>query len=238
TADLNAATGSAKGAITYRPGDEALVGSEPVVNFTAEGPFGAVKRAFDSEPLAQFLTQRALEKEQQRVEAMQAALLEKQRLRREVRYYAALQDARDKAAEELRRQEEAARLKAEADAKAKAEADAQAQAEADAKAQADAKAKAKADADAKAKADADAKAAAEKQAADEAAKAQAEQERQKAEEAMRIASQEKARLEAERKAAQPPKVERAPLPQANDNPPPAKPKANPFTIDNLLKSLQ
>ncbi|WP_027034893.1 AsmA family protein [Mesorhizobium ciceri] len=231
TADLNAAMVSAKGAITYRPGDEALVGSEPVVNFTAEGPFGAVKRAFDSEPLAQFLTQRALEKEQQRVEAMQAALLEKQRLRREVRYYAALQTERDKAAEELRRQEEAARLKAEADAKAKAEADAQAKADADAKAQAEA--------DAKAKADADAKAAAEKQAADEAAKAQAEQERQKAEEAVRIAAQEKARLEAERKAAQQaPKVERAPLPQANDNPPPAKPKSNPFTIDNLLKSLQ
>ncbi|TPM01455.1 AsmA family protein [Mesorhizobium sp. B2-3-11] len=236
TADLNASTVSAKGAVTYRPGDEALVGSEPVVNFTAEGPFGAVKRQFDSEPLAQFLTQRALEKEQQRVEAMQAALLEKQRLRREVRYYAALQDARDKAAEELRQQEEAARLKAEADAKAKAEADAQAQAEADAKAKADAEAKAKADADAKAKADADAKAAAEQQAADEAAKAQAEQERQKAEEAMRIASQEKARLEAERKAAeQAPKAERVP---ANDNPPPAKPKANPFTVDNLLKSLQ
>lgn len=247
TADLNTSTVSAKGAITYRPGDEALVGSEPVVNFTAEGPFGAVKRQFDSEPLAQFLTQRALEKEQQRVEAMQAALLEKQRLRREVRYYAALQDARDKAAEELRQQEEAARLKAEADAKAKAEADAQARAEAEAKAKADAEAKAKADADAKAKADADAKAkadadakaAAEQQAADEAAKAQAEQERQKAEEAMRIATQEKARLEAERKAAErAPKVEPAPLPEANDNPPPAKPKSNPFTIDNLLKSLQ
>ncbi|WP_095202204.1 AsmA family protein [Mesorhizobium carmichaelinearum] len=247
TADLNTSTVSAKGAITYRPGDEALVGSEPVVNFTAEGPFGAVKRQFDSEPLAQFLTQRALEKEQQRVEAMQAALLEKQRLRREVRYYAALQDARDKAAEELRQQEEAARLKAEADAKAKAEAEAQAQAEAEAKAKADAEAKAKADADAKAKADADAKAkaeadakaAAEQQAADEAAKAQAEQERQKAEEAMRIATQEKARLEAERKAAeQAPKVERAPLPEANDNPPPTKPKSNPFTVDNLLKSLQ
>ncbi|MGO4637455.1 AsmA-like C-terminal region-containing protein [Mesorhizobium sp. 2RAF45] len=246
TADLNTSTVSAKGAITYRPGDEALVGSEPIVNFTAEGPFGAVKRQFDSEPLAQFLTQRALEKEQQRVEAMQAALLEKQRLRREVRYYAALQDARDKAAEELRQQEEAARLKAEADAKAKAEAEAQAQAEAEAKAkadaeakaQADADAKAKAEADAKAKADADSKAAAEQKAADEAAKA--EQERQKAEEAMRIATQEKARLEAERKAAeQAPKAEPEPLPEANDNPPPpAKPKSNPFTIDNLLKSLQ
>ncbi len=237
TADLNTSTVLAKGAITYKPGDEALVGSDPIMNFTAEGPFGAVKRQFDSEPLAQFLTQRALEKEQQRVEAMQAALLEKQRLRREVRYYAALQDARDKAAEELRQQEEAARLKAEADAKAKAEADAQAKAEADAKAQADADAKAKADAGAKAKADADAKAAAEQQAADEAAKAQADEEqRQKAEEAKRIASQEKARLEAERKAAES-KVERAPLPEASDNPP-AKPKTNPFTIDNLMKSLQ
>ncbi|KQU98023.1 AsmA protein [Mesorhizobium sp. Root102] len=239
TADLNTAMVSAKGAITYRPGDEALIGSEPIMNFTAEGPFGAVKRQFDSEPLAQFLTQRALEKEQQRVEAMQAALLEKQRLRREVRYYAALQAERDNAAEELRKQEEAARLKAEADAKAKAEAEAQAKAEADAqaKAQADAEAKAKADADAKAKADADAKAAAEQQAADEAAKAQAnEQQRQKAEEAMRI---EKAKLEAERKAVQQaPKVEHAPLPEANDNPPPAKPKSNPFTLNNLLKSLQ
>lgn len=235
TADFNTAMVSAKGAITYRPGDEALVGSDPVMNFTAEGPFGAVKRQFDSEPLAQFLTQRALEKEQQRVEAMQAALLEKQRLRREVRYYAALQDAREKAAEAKRQQEEAARLKAEADAKAKAEADAQAQAEADAKAKADAEARAKADAEARAQAEAEAKAAAEQQAADEAAKA--EQERRKTEEAMRIATQEKARLEAQRKAAeQAPKPERTP--PANDNPPPAKPKANPFTIDNLLKSLE
>ncbi|MBZ9807574.1 MULTISPECIES: AsmA family protein [unclassified Mesorhizobium] len=211
TADLNADTVSAKGAVTYRPGDEALVGSEPAMNFSVEGPFGAVKRQFDSEPLAQFLTQRALEKEQQRVEAMQAALLEKQRLRREVRYYAALQDQRDKAAEEQRQREEAARLKAEADAKAKAEAEAQAQAEAEARAKADAEAKAKAEADAKAK----------------------------AEEAMRTASQERARLEAERKGAeQTPNPEPAPPPVANDNPPPAKPQFNPSTIDNLLKSLQ
>lgn len=244
TADLNAGTVAAKGSIAYRPGDEALVGSEPTMNFSVDGPFGAAKRQFDSEPLAQFLTQRALEKEQQRVEAMQAALLEKQRLRREVRYYAALQTERDRAAEELRKQEEAARLQAEADARAKAEAEAKAQAEADAKAKADAEAKAaaeakaQAEADAKAKADADAEAQAEQQAAEEAAKAE-EQERKKAEDAMRIASQEKAKLEAERKAAeQAPKVDRS-LPGVNDNPPPAppKPKANPFSVDNLLKSL-
>ena len=146
TADLNASTVAVKGSITYRPGDEALVGSEPTLNFSVDGPFGAAKRQFDSEPLAQFLTQRALEKEQQRVEAMQAALLEKQRLRREVRYYAALQAERDRAAEELRRQEEEARLKAEAEAKARAEAEAKAQAEAEAKAQAEAEAKAQAQA--------------------------------------------------------------------------------------------
>ncbi|MER8502916.1 AsmA-like C-terminal region-containing protein [Mesorhizobium sp. M1142] len=182
TADLNTSTVDAKGEIAYRPGDEALVGSEPILNFSVDGPFGATKRQFDSEPLAQFLTQRALEKEQQRVEAMQAALLEKQRLRREVRYYAALQTERERAAAERRKQEEeAARLKAEADARAKAEAEAQAQAEAEARAQAEAKAKAEADARAKAEAEAQAQAEAEARAqaeakakADAAAKAEAE----------------------------------------------------------------
>ncbi|MDX8523354.1 AsmA family protein [Mesorhizobium sp. MSK_1335] len=238
TADLNTSTVTAKGALTYRPGDEALVGSEPAVNFSLAGPLGATAPQFDSGPLAQFLTQRALEKEQQRVEAMQAALLEKQRLRREARYYASLQTERDNAAEELRRQEEEARQKAEAEAKAKAEAEAQAKAEADAKAKADEEARAKAEADAKAqaeadakiKADAQAKAEAEQRAADEATKAQAEAGRKKAEQT---------KLEAERKAAeQAPKVDRS-LPGVNDGSAsaPAKPKANPFTIDNLLKSL-
>ncbi|OBQ95339.1 AsmA family protein [Mesorhizobium sp. AA23] len=244
TADLDASTLAAKGAITYRPGDEALVGSEPAVNFSLAGQIGATSLQFDSAPLAQFLTQRALEKEQQRVEAMQAALLEKQRLRREVRYYAALQTERDRAAEELRRQEEEARQKAQAEARAKAEAEAQAKAEAeaqakaeegarakaeaDAKAQAEAEARAKAEADAQAGAEADAKAKAEQQAA--AAKAQAEADRKRAEQA---------RLEAERRAVeQAPKVDRS-LPGVNDGsvPEPPKPKSNPFTIDNLLKSL-
>ena len=238
TADLNASTVTAKGVLTYRPGDEALVGSEPAVNFSLAGPLGASALQFDSGPLAQFLTQRALEKEQQRVEAMQAALLEKQRLRREVRYYAALQTERDRAAEELRRQEEEARQKAEAEARAKAEAEAQAQAEAEAKAKADEEAKAKAEADAKAQAEADAKAKADQQAkaeaeqraADEAAKAQAEADRKKAEQA---------KLEAARKAAEQTRKVDGSLPGVNDGstPVPAKPKANPFTIDNLLKSL-
>ncbi|TIR64874.1 MAG: AsmA protein, partial [Mesorhizobium sp.] len=163
TADLDASTLAA-----YRPGDEALVGSEPAVNFSLAGQIGATSLQFDSAPLAQFLTQRALEKEQQRVEAMQAALLEKQRLRREVRYYAALQTERDRAAEELRRQEEEARQKAQAEARAKAEAEAQAKAEAEAQAKAEEGARAKAEADAKAQAEAEARAKAEADAQAEA----------------------------------------------------------------------
>ncbi|TIT87653.1 MAG: hypothetical protein E5W55_28165, partial [Mesorhizobium sp.] len=67
-------------------------------------------------------------------------------------------------------------------------------------------------------------------AADKAVKARAEAERRKAEQA---------KLEAQRKAAeQAPKIDRS-LPGVNDGSAsePAKPKANPFTIDNLLKSL-
>lgn len=222
-ADLGAATVSAKGSVTYKPGDEALVGSEPVMNFDVEGPLGATTRSFDSQPLAQFLTQRALEKEQRRVEAMQASLLEKQRLRREVRYYAALQDARDKAEAERKRLEEL-RVKAEAEARAKAAEEARLAAEQAAEAQAQEEARAKAEEEAKAQALADRIAA---QA--ETAKA-AEQ-----------AAQEKAKAQAGREAAKSaaPAIDRAPLPPVNDNSAPADPAPKPgvFSIENVLKSL-
>lgn len=187
-ADLAAGTVAVEGTVTYAAGDEALAGSEPAIGFTVAGPFGAPTLSFDSAPLAQFLTQRALEKEQQRVEAMQAVLLEKQRLRREARYYAALQGERERAAaEQRRRQEEEARRKAEAEAEARA---------------------------------------------------RAEQERQKAEQALRAAEEERARLQAERDAAPPAPPADAPQPQPAPQPPPApQPQADPFTLQNLLKSL-
>ncbi|HEY4191238.1 MAG TPA: AsmA-like C-terminal region-containing protein, partial [Mesorhizobium sp.] len=46
-ADLGSTTASAKGSVAYKPGDEVLVGSEPVMNFDIEGPLGAVGRTFD-----------------------------------------------------------------------------------------------------------------------------------------------------------------------------------------------
>ena len=121
-----------------------MAGAETVV------PFSVSRNAFetvltnDAQPMTQFLVQRALEAEQERVEAMQAALSDKQRLRRDVRAvqlaYAA-RDARVLAREdavrgsarrlgdearqlwEVRKAalEEEARLKLEAEAKAKAE---------------------------------------------------------------------------------------------------------------------
>lgn len=218
-ADFNTGTVAADGSIAYQAGDERLVGSEPVVRFAVEGPFGALSKRFDTDPLAQFLTQRALEREQARVEAMQAVLLEKQRLRREVRYYASLQEERDRVAEELRRADEALRLKAEEEVKRKAEEAAKALADAAAKAEE-----------------------AERQKAAEEALGEAQRQAdeaiaQRAAEAIRLAEQERARQEAERNAPQPaPRVERAPPVPTEQRDVPQTP-SKPFSFDNILKSL-
>ncbi len=220
--DLASGSVAAQGTLAYKPGDEALVGSEPVLNFSVRGPVGAATGSFDSAPLAQFLTQRALEKEQRRVEDMQAALLEKQRLRREARYYATLQDQREKAEADRRRLEEEQARAAAAEAAARAKAEAEAKAEADAAA------------------------------AEAARKAQAEEEARRA--AEEAAAQEKARQDAARKAAEQDgkkAIERVPLPPANENSAPAhadpstsgpapapKPRLEPFSIEDFLKSLQ
>lgn len=105
-ADLSEGLVAADVMLTYDAGKEALAGSEPSVRFSLTGPRDAPHVEIDTQPLAQFLTQRALELEHQRVEAMQAVLLEKQRLRRETRYYAALATQRREAAEEALRLEQ------------------------------------------------------------------------------------------------------------------------------------
>ncbi len=120
--DLAKMAVSAQGSFAFKPGNDAVAGAEPAARFTLEGRYADPALTFDRQPLVQFLTQRVLEREQDRVEAMQAALTEKQRLRREVKLY----EAR---AEERRRAEEA-RGKAEEEARRKAEAERQAQEEA------------------------------------------------------------------------------------------------------------
>lgn len=161
-ADLVDGTVAATGTIEFRPGvDDAVAGAQPAVRFAAEGTPDDIQVRYDTEPLAQYLTQRALEREQARVEAMQAVLLERQRLRREVRYYAALQDERTRLEEERRAAEEEARRQAEAAALKAAQEDAArkaAEEEAAKKAQAD---RAAAEEEARRQAEADAQRAAE-----------------------------------------------------------------------------
>ena len=81
---------------------------------------------FDVAPLTNFLSLRAFERERRRVEMLQASVLEKQRLRREVALYRFLeaerQAARERAeAEERARREEEERQRAEAAARAERE---------------------------------------------------------------------------------------------------------------------
>ncbi|MFC5387474.1 AsmA-like C-terminal region-containing protein [Aquamicrobium segne] len=197
-----------QGALAYRAGEDALVGSDPVVNFTVEGPLDGLQRQFDSAPLAQYLTQRSLEHEQQRVEAMQAELLEKQRLRREAAYYADLQAQRERAAlvEEKRRQQEAeARARAEEAERVRVQQAEQAAREEQERLRREAQ---------------------ELQEAQKAARAKEEAQK---------AAREK---EEARRAKEQPRVERVPLPPLVEGSDGAAPlPSEPFTLRNLLRSL-
>ncbi|MDZ7823203.1 MAG: AsmA family protein [Ahrensia sp.] len=107
---LASGTTAGEARLAYDAGDASVAGARPDVGLSFEqtdrlAPI-AVKR--DYQLMAAFVRQRALEREQARVEALQARLLEKQRLRREVRYLRYLEQERLEA-ERL----EAARLEAE-----------------------------------------------------------------------------------------------------------------------------
>lgn len=110
-------------------------------------------KTMDVTDITSFLSLRAFERERRRVERLQAVVLEKQRLRREVALYRFNDAERIKAAEiEKQRQAEEERLRALAQKaaaeKAAAEAEAAHAAEAKAKADADAQARAAAEAEA------------------------------------------------------------------------------------------
>jgi flagellar biosynthesis GTPase FlhF len=116
-------------AVNFRPGEEALTGAEAQVSLDYAGLLHSPGLSFDATDLSNFLSLRAFERERRRVETLQANVLEKQRLRREVALYKAnaveREAARLRAVEEQRRRElaakEAARQKAEADARAQAD---------------------------------------------------------------------------------------------------------------------
>ncbi len=115
--------------VNYRPGEEALAGAEAQVSLGYAGLLQSPGVTLDVTDLSNFLSLRAFERERRRVETLQANVLEKQRLRREVALYKANAASREaerlRAEEEERRRkaaaEEAARLKQEAQARALAE---------------------------------------------------------------------------------------------------------------------
>ncbi|CVI17936.1 conserved exported hypothetical protein [Agrobacterium fabacearum CFBP 5771] len=113
TVDIAASTVNGDLDLIFNPGTEAVAGAEPSLRLNYNGPLAAPALTTDVSALGNYLSLRAFEKERRRVEAMQASVLEKQRLRRETALY------RSQAAE---RQAEKERVEAEAKAKAEEEA--------------------------------------------------------------------------------------------------------------------
>lgn len=110
TVDIAASTLNGDLDLLFNPGTEAVAGADPSLRLNYNGPLAAPALTIDVSTLSNYLSLRAFEKERRRVEAMQASVLEKQRLRREVALY------RSQAAER-----QAEKERAEAKAKAKAE---------------------------------------------------------------------------------------------------------------------
>ncbi|MBX3596871.1 MAG: AsmA family protein [Rhizobiaceae bacterium] len=213
--DFNQLTVQGKGSLIYKPGEEALVGSDPQVDLILSGTLGSPALSIDAQPLTHFLIQRALEIEQVRVEGMQDNMMEKQRLRREAKHFATIESERKRAIEEQKqreeeeaRQAEEARLKAEAEVRRKLEEEAARKLAEEARIKAEKEAAIQAEEE-RLRAEAEARRLAEEEAArkvaeearlraaEEAAR-KAEAERLKAEaEARRIAEEEAARKAAE-----------------------------------------
>ena len=78
--------------------DFEIVGAIPELRFALNGPLSKPDLSLDTQPLHGFIAARALAREQARVEALQAQLLERQRLRRDINYFKAEQRANDAAA--------------------------------------------------------------------------------------------------------------------------------------------
>ncbi|WP_442953924.1 AsmA family protein [Pararhizobium sp.] len=163
--DLLSQTVDGNVSVLFKAGNEAQAGAEPAVRLSFAGQLATPGETLDVTEFANFLSLRAFERERRRVETLQANVLEKQRLRREVALYKF--NATEREAERLRAEEEARKRKlaAEEAARQKAKADAELAAKAEAERLA------KDDADRKAKEEAAVKA------AEQAAKTAAEAER-------------------------------------------------------------
>jgi uncharacterized protein involved in outer membrane biogenesis len=107
---------SASLGLTYDAGDEAIAGGDPTVRLDYSGRLSQPQESVEVSAISSFLSQRAFEQERRRVETLQASVLEKQRLRREVALYnfraGERQAARERAETEERARREAAAARA------------------------------------------------------------------------------------------------------------------------------
>jgi uncharacterized protein involved in outer membrane biogenesis len=110
--DVPTATLDAALTVAFHADDATAIGSTPTIRVLLTGPVGAPVATLDTNEMASYLSLQAFERERRRVETLQSNVLEKQRLRREVAYYAALaaarQAAKDKAELERKKAAEAA----------------------------------------------------------------------------------------------------------------------------------
>nr|WP_269812729.1 AsmA-like C-terminal region-containing protein [Aurantimonas marina] len=111
--DLADLTIAADLTLAIDPGDDRVEGAEPTVFYSLTGPLADPTLSVDATALTNYLSVRALEREQARVEAMQESLQETLRLRREARFYRWRAAEATRIAEEQRAAEEAERLRAE-----------------------------------------------------------------------------------------------------------------------------
>ncbi len=115
--DLNSGETEINAQLVFDTGLDIETDTEASLALSLTGPWNNLSLIIDPQLLQQFLVERALEREEARVETIQSALLEKQRLRRENRYYSTLIEARAKAEqkrlaeiEQLAKQAEQAKL--------------------------------------------------------------------------------------------------------------------------------
>lgn len=130
--------------LAFDPGVEAIAGGDPSVVLSLAGLLVDPALSIEASQITNYLSMRAFERERRKVELLQAGVVEKQRLRREVALLRERQAERDAAEAARIAAEEAARLAAEEAARRAAEAaalEAQRAREAEAEALAEARAR-------------------------------------------------------------------------------------------------
>lgn len=92
--DLADADLTARFQATFDAGKESLPGATPALDLTLAGPVSNPDLSINATEMSNFLSLRAYERERRRVERVQAAVLEKQRLRREAAFVRDLMEQR------------------------------------------------------------------------------------------------------------------------------------------------